>query len=134
MPIEGAIHLRSHSIPLMLIARFSLLFSLISSFKAWGPGQPDDFSVLGEDCVELQTTNGMWNDLNCIVPRYYICARDLSKSKKICLGYFIFCICDAIKQNESELEKKRNKYSFQSDCMPDHLELYFDENPSKLNL
>ncbi|XP_072021239.1 macrophage mannose receptor 1-like [Amphiura filiformis] len=48
-----------------------------SGFTNWGPNQPDDFSQLGEDCVELDTAENNWNDLNCVVPRYYICARDI---------------------------------------------------------
>ena len=47
----------------------------------WDDGQPDDYSQLGEDCVEIQTSKdkGKWNDLNCVVPRYYICERGISK-------------------------------------------------------
>ncbi len=44
-----------------------------SVYNNWDRGQPDNSR--DEDCVELHYIQNTWNDLACIVIRYYICER-----------------------------------------------------------
>jgi hypothetical protein len=41
----------------------------------WIPGQPDNFN--NEDCATIESSSGMWNDLNCNgVALPFVCERD----------------------------------------------------------
>jgi len=43
------------------------------TFKAWGPGEPNDFGFgRGEDCAIIHA-NGRWNDLKCFYKKPYVC-------------------------------------------------------------
>ncbi|XP_071511250.1 macrophage mannose receptor 1-like [Diadema antillarum] len=44
------------------------------SFLNWADGEPNDYGQ-GEDCVELMTSNGQWNDVKCDDTNPYICRR-----------------------------------------------------------
>ncbi|XP_072020401.1 macrophage mannose receptor 1-like [Amphiura filiformis] len=51
--------------------------------RFWRGSQPDngagDPGTQDENCVEMSpTSNGKWNDENCIAPQYYVCARDIN--------------------------------------------------------
>ena len=42
------------------------------TYSNWAPGEPNNLG--DEHCVELQTINQMWNDMNCVTNRLaYIC-------------------------------------------------------------
>jgi hypothetical protein len=41
------------------------------AFTRWSDGEPNDFG--GEDCAELQTGSGRWNDIGCASRRPFIC-------------------------------------------------------------
>ncbi|KAL9985710.1 hypothetical protein ACROYT_G008146 [Oculina patagonica] len=57
-----------------------------SVYNNWDRGQPDNSR--DEDCVELHYIQNTWNDLACIVIRYYICERP--KGKPACpAGWFL---------------------------------------------
>lgn len=48
------------------------------SFMYWDKGEPSGQTGRGnhEDCVEMQTWNGKWNDLDCGLKRGYICQKN----------------------------------------------------------
>ena len=40
----------------------------------WSPGEPSDpDGTGGENCVEIYTSNGKWNDVSCDVQNGYVC-------------------------------------------------------------
>ena len=43
-----------------------------SVFTYWNAGEPNDAN-LGEDCAQLYSSNGRWNDENCALLLPYIC-------------------------------------------------------------
>ncbi|XP_071940910.1 C-type mannose receptor 2-like [Antedon mediterranea] len=48
---------------------------LDQSQASWKPGEPNDYNLLGEDCVQIRADTGLWNDENCVTPLPYICSR-----------------------------------------------------------
>eukprot|EP01084_Bolivina_argentea_P111389 198758_1 len=43
-----------------------------SKFANWAPGEPNQYQN-DEDCVELYSQNGKWNDITCRVKRFFLC-------------------------------------------------------------
>uniref|UniRef100_A0A4W3KI50 C-type lectin domain-containing protein n=1 Tax=Callorhinchus milii TaxID=7868 RepID=A0A4W3KI50_CALMI len=48
-----------------------------SLFRFWSPGEPNQKGE--EDCVELDSRNGKWNDNSCNSIFYFICAHQASR-------------------------------------------------------
>ena len=44
---------------------FYTAFGTEPSYTNWAPGEPNDYQNLGEDCVEMYSSDGKWNDLVC---------------------------------------------------------------------
>ncbi|MCA9719717.1 MAG: D-alanyl-D-alanine carboxypeptidase family protein [Myxococcales bacterium] len=44
-------------------------------FTRWNEGEPND-SQEAEDCVELKSGTGVWNDISCDAQRYFACEAD----------------------------------------------------------
>ena len=42
------------------------------TYTNWLRGNPNDWRH-SQDCVDMRTTNGLWNDYNCSMPTPYIC-------------------------------------------------------------
>lgn len=55
------------------------------SFLNWNKGEPSDaMNSTQEECVEMYTDNGKWNDVTCFTKRRYTCkqaARKCPRSK-----------------------------------------------------
>ncbi len=47
------------------------------AFTNWDSGEPNNF--FNEDCVELRSGNGRWNDEDCGAARSYVCECDPSR-------------------------------------------------------
>ncbi|XP_057683847.1 galactose-specific lectin nattectin-like [Corythoichthys intestinalis] len=52
----------------------------VVNFKNFGMGQPDD-SGSGEDCVEIEADDEMWDDDECTDLNPYVCIRPVNKKK-----------------------------------------------------
>ncbi|XP_077425248.1 galactose-specific lectin nattectin-like [Vanacampus margaritifer] len=56
--------------------KFVRIDGVKSKFFDWSPDQPDDF--LGEeDCAEIFSALGNWNDDECTDTQHYLCSMDL---------------------------------------------------------
>ena len=44
---------------------FYTAFGTEPSYTNWASGEPNNFENLGEDCVEMYSSGGKWNDLVC---------------------------------------------------------------------
>ena len=42
-------------------------------YSNWAEGEPSDDGTEGENCVEMYTTDGTWNDISCVSQNGYIC-------------------------------------------------------------
>lgn len=45
----------------------------------WGKGEPNDYGG-DENCVEMQSRSGQWNDLSCSRYRQYMCKKKLGEN------------------------------------------------------
>ncbi|XP_061179254.1 galactose-specific lectin nattectin-like [Saccostrea echinata] len=45
-------------------------------FKNWSKGEPNDDKG-NEDCMEIFSKNGMWNDLRCSFSSMFVCEKDI---------------------------------------------------------
>ncbi|XP_061179292.1 galactose-specific lectin nattectin-like [Saccostrea echinata] len=46
------------------------------NFTNWYKGEPNDHKG-NEDCMEIQSQNGMWNDMPCSFSLMFVCERDI---------------------------------------------------------
>ncbi len=44
----------------------------------WQSGEPSDYRVL-ENCVEMKTRSGQWNDVSCAYQREFMCKKKLGE-------------------------------------------------------
>ncbi|XP_075778589.1 macrophage mannose receptor 1-like isoform X1 [Pelodiscus sinensis] len=54
--------------------KFSWMDGTPVNYVAWAPNEPT-FANDDENCVVIYTDTGLWNDLNCGVPKHFICER-----------------------------------------------------------
>lgn len=45
-----------------------------ATYTNWGADQPSNECIPGEDCVEVDSEDGTWNDQFCAVHRAFVCA------------------------------------------------------------
>ena len=55
--------------------RFEWLDSRSVSFTSWNSGEPNNSG--GEDCVEITSGSGLWNDIPCDYARSFVCEDNL---------------------------------------------------------
>lgn len=69
---------------LNLLLTLAVNFELCRNFR---DGEPNDAELPGEDCGEISSDTGKWNDETCVDLNGYVCERSLSKSNIVHLSW-----------------------------------------------